>query len=325
MNIKHSLFYYIVLPIYITFLYILIANYDSGDQTVYRELYSAFSNTNWKDVLSVSVYYVTGYELVSPYLLWLGAKLSINKDIYITILNFALVFSLTRWLFHRKTAQVYIFLIITNFYTIVLLTSAERLKISYIFLALAVFYIRNKKMLILFILLAILSHMQTIVLLSGILIYFFIKEYGSQLLRFKINKKLLLQLCLFIVMAAFLFPLLGEEALNKSSAYSSDVSSRDATVVLQAFVLYISVFSLLGRSFAFSLMSMYFIICIIVLGGTRVNMIYFTAVFFILVYEGHLVKIRIKNIPFFIILSYLTYKSISYVGNIFAYGDGFYS
>lgn len=316
--------YFVFFPLFAAALYSLIKNYTGGDQVVYRALYDAFSSTPWDNVLSVSVFYVSGYEIVSPYILWLGAVFGVDKDLYITALNLFLIFVVFKFILNNKSSWFVIFLIVTNFYMIVLFTGAERLKISYIFLVLSALNYKNKSIMVFFALAAIASHMQSIILIVGIAIYYFAKEYGAGLLSFKLNRKLLFNFLFFISVFVFILLFFNEGLSVKGSAYSSDISERSYIVVLQALLLYFSVFFLLGRSFAFLLMSIYFVVCVVFLGGERVNMIYFTAVVFILIKEEYLVTVRKKNLLFLAVLMYLSYKSIGFVANIFIHGHGFY-
>lgn len=324
MNNYRRLFYIFIFPFLIFSLYIIIKNYDNGDQRVYRILYEIFSEASWKEVLKLSVSTVTGHEILSPYILWFGAFIGIDKDIYITFLNLILLYFTCEWLFKNKVSWYIIFLIITNFYLIVLFTSAERLKISYIFLSLCTLQ-KNQKSVFFFALLAIISHMQSILLLIGFAIYFSIKEQSSAIIKFKTNKKFIFGLLFSFLIAVFVIFFLGESLLKKGLGYSSKASELNFTVILQALILYISVSCLFFKNKAFNIMSIYFFICIMILGGSRVNMIYFTAVLFILVYEKKLSKPNKNLIPFLLIALYLSYKSIEYINNVLIYGDGFYS
>lgn len=317
-------FYIFIFPTLIISLYFLISSYDEGDQRVYRAMYDVFADTNWKDVLKVSVSNVTGYEILSPYILWLGSVLGVDKDIYITFLNLILLFLICRWLFSKGVNKCVILLVVTNFYLLVLFTSAERLKISYIFLILCVIQ-KNQRLMFFFAFLAIMSHMQSIILLVGIAIYFYTKEYGSSLIRFKLNKNFLIILSFLIALSFVVVFILGDALLKKGSGYSSRVSERDITIFLQALILYFSAYLLFWKNNAFNLMTTYFLICIFALGAGRVNMIYFTAVFFVLLSEDKLNKLKLNTIPFLLILLFLSYKSIGYINNIIDYGNGFHS
>lgn len=325
MSSYRKFFYFYFLPVYAVFLYIIIFKYTDGDQRVYRTLYNVFSVTDWKDVFKVSISYVTGYEIVSPYILWLGAKLGIEKDIYVTFLNLVLAVIISKWLFSHKVNLFFVLLILSGFYLLVLYTGAERLKISYIFLALAALYMNGRKVFIVFLLLAVLSHLQSVLLVAGLVIYFFSKEYGAGILNFKLNKKIIFKFTLLFLLGLLVFFLLGDAILRKGLGYSSGVSKRDATVLLQAVILYFSVYFIVGRNPSFVLMTLYFMACTYILGGSRVNMIYFTAVLFVLVNEGHLVKLHKVNLLFSAVLLYFSYKSLGFLNNILVYGDGFYS
>lgn len=59
-------------------------------------------------------------------------------------------------------------------------------------------------------------------------------------------------------------------------------------------------------------------IALVIVGGDRINMIAFTMVFGILMYER-----RLKHPLFILLLTYFSVKSIGFIDNILLYGNGF--
>jgi hypothetical protein len=285
-----------------------------GDQVVYRQLYEALRFAPINQALSYSIAYVSGGEPITAIILWSGASLGIDKDLYISFFNTLLVLFLFIFLKKNKASWLSIFLVLTNFYLLVLLTGAERLKFSYLIL-MAAALVEGRLRIVLFAL-APLAHFQSIILLVGIISGSFSKSIRTFLERRTVRKldlyySLILGLFLVVFFAAF-----GKSILGKVYAYisfSRGISEITQITILMAFSLF--VFKDKVRIF---LVLLPIVGAVFLLGGSRVNMIAVSLVIYFLAIEG-----RISSLVSLAFLSYFSFKSIGFIFNIIKYGDGF--
>ena len=301
--------------------YLLVSSYIYGDQLHYRPFYQALGQASFYDVMGLSTKYLSAGEPLSAYVLWFGARLGIEKDLYISFLNSSLLLLLVIFLKNFRVSFIVIILILANYYILVLMTSAERLKISYIFLLSACVVPNYKRWAMLSF--GILSHFQSLIILPSLFIYSRKCNYfiTSNIFKLRIKKIahsaiFLLLICVFL----FLFwgPLLGklQAYLNTEIKFSS---------LYQLLLLLVATLLAAKKKLPVFFVFIYFSIVILFLGGNRVNMIAFSAAVFFLVVERRLSKIDIYNLPFLAIVTYFAYKSTGFVWNIFVHGNGFYS
>ena len=133
MMLKREIFFTILL---LPFLYIisheLISNYVGGDQVHYRAFYHKLESASFMEVMPLAIRNVSSREPLSAYVLWFGSSVGVDKNVYISILNVLLLYGVLLLLNKYSVEKLPIFLMLTNFYVVVLLTGAERLKIAYI-------------------------------------------------------------------------------------------------------------------------------------------------------------------------------------------------
>ena len=110
--------------------YKLTESYIGGDQIGYRKLYSALENSPILLASILSRSYVGGGEPVYAILVWIGSNLQIEKDIYISFFNSVLLYSIYKFCAKNSANIFFISLLLSNYYLIVLATSAERLKFA---------------------------------------------------------------------------------------------------------------------------------------------------------------------------------------------------
>lgn len=309
---RRLLFTVLLLPVFATVSFYLISNYVYGDQVHYRALYSALSHAPFSEAMSVTKRLVAGGEPVTAWLLWLGASLGIDKDIYITIFNVFLLFVLTWFLKRENVGWFVVFLILTNFYLIVLMTGAERLKFGYLFVLLAA--ISRDHLRWFFLLLAPFAHLQMLMFLFGFAIGHFSSPIKKFLTDLKISKRSLKVLLPALLAVTLILALLGEAILFKAERYeASGISEVFQVLVLLAVALFVA-----KDKFRVFLVVSSMVVFVILLGGNRVNMIAFSLVFYFITLER-----RVSSPLFLLLLAYFSYKSIGFVYNILEYGNGF--
>lgn len=316
MKISSSKFYiFIISPVIFGFSYFLISSYLYGDQVVYRKLFEALSSAQLSEVLDLSRANVSGSEPISAILLWVGASLGFDKDIYISIFNTGLILGLFYFLRINRAPWYVIVLVLTNYYLLVLLTGAERLKFAYFFLMLAA--CSKGKHRIFFLAISPLAHFQSVILLAGIAAGYMSDVVRVFFDRWVIPKKYFYLGAIIALLSSFFVLFFGQNVFSKAAFYMR--SSDGVSELFQALVLL--VFSLLvSRDRLRILLALLpMIAAVFLLGGNRVNMIAFSVVFYFLVLER-----RSSSWAFLVLLSYLSYKSIGFYRNLVVYGDAFY-
>lgn len=320
MNLNHinsSRFILLLLfPLLFTYSYILITNYTHGDQTTYRAVYESLSYAHFYDVVEVAQQYISASEWLTFYILWIPAANNINKDIFISLANLLLLSLLFTILRANKVNYKIIFLVLFNYYVIVLMTGAERLKFSIIFLLLAGL-VNNRYLKVFFSLLSMLAHLQTSLFFGSL----FLGQH-SQTLVTAINEKRIKTKDISILVAGILVFLIfftnqhnGIEA--KSNAYLGD--SLRSTDLMQIFLIFVAGIFVLKNKIQFIFAILPLATAVLLIGGQRVNMISVMIFIYLFLKEGK------QNHSFiFIIMIYLSIKSIPFVRNIFEYGNGYY-
>lgn len=303
----------IIIIIFVFFISLWLLNYYlQGDQIHYIKTYKTLSTMS---LIEGYIYYnnvLSSKEFIHFLLSWLLSGY-INKNLFISISNVLLAYFTIKLLIKWKVSLVIIFsIVILNFYFIVLYTGAERLKFGIIFLVISFYYFDNKKIFILFSILAILAHTQTVVIYGSILVYFFIKQIIHIIKFMKIKKSIFYLIFLIII----ILPLVYEQLISKFFAYFYINSFMELYQWSLLFLL--SLFYSKNRSETFVIFLVLGIITLLV-GGSRVNMMsYFVFLFYGLQYKQGL------NTGVVITSIYLFFKSIPFVYSTYMYGDGFY-
>ncbi|KWQ05489.1 hypothetical protein SE27_09660 [Acinetobacter harbinensis] len=156
MLIKKPFFYAIFYSavVFIVSLFVL-PYYIDGDQFYYRDFYKYCFYESLTLSQQFDCYQTTlassepGYFILSKL-----ANAFLDKDLYIAIANAILTFIFSILVFKNYKAvwhrHVFLILLLTNYYLIVMFFAAERLKFSFIFLALALLISGNKKLFLFF-------------------------------------------------------------------------------------------------------------------------------------------------------------------------------
>lgn len=293
----------------------LLQNYTHGDQIYYRIFYEKIAGLSYWDVGPVAKIEIDSNEPLTWLVLWAGSNLGIDKNVWISLLNVVLMTGLFALLMRHKAPWYVVLLIFTNFYFLVLVTSAERLKISYIMLTYAFLMGSSKRYLFLFF--APLSHLQSVIFLAGLVLSSLHEQIRHLIQRFKINKRLLSQSVLLALIATPLVFLLKNGIISKLNAYA-DAFSLFAFANITLLLLVATIATTNKLRMVLALLPMFFAIAVV--GGDRVNMVAVTLALGILMFEQ-----RLKHPLVVLLLLYFSFKSIPFISNVYAYGDGFYA
>jgi len=313
--VNKTFFYSILLvPIFFIYGFILISFYTEGDQYYYRLFYTALADTKITDVMPLALKKVASVEPVSIYVLWSGAVLGIDKDIFISLLNVILLLGLFLFCRRYDAGPLATFLLLTNFYIIVLMTGAERLKIAYIIIFWATLYTSNKGKFLTGI--SGFAHLQNFIMLPSLLLANYSHSIRRLLKAGKFKIGFMVISIAMIVFAALIFIIFNETIMKKAIASISNTDSSIQIINLVILTI-VAIFATRYRWRMFLLLlPMYPAVSI--LGGQRVNMIAVTLALYLLTTE------RALNHPFVLfLLLYFSLKSIPFIKNIILYGTGF--
>lgn len=294
----------------------IIPLYIDGDQLHYRDFYKYC----FYDALTLSQQFFCyqntlgsqepGYFFISKL-----AYLYLEKDIFISISNTILTFFMTLLIlkYYQRNWQRIVFLIfvVTNYYFVVMLLSAERLKFSFIFLIIALLISSNKKIIPFG--LAMLTHIQSILLIGP--------YYLAQVFDKKTNIWIRgLVIFGFVSLSAALFIFLNDHIESKFTSYSSSTNENGTGIIG---VIKTSIFIFLAgisvRKIIPIICGMPLIVLSYFLGSERIGMLAFILYVFTVLYYK-----RKMDILLFVIMLYFSFKSIGFISNVITYGTGYY-
>jgi len=304
----------LLMPLFFGLSMLLLTHYTSGDQVHYWRFYEALSSSNASDVMLLARRHVSSAEPISAYVLWVGASLGIEKNIFITVLNVILLLGILLLMRRHKVPWYVQLLIFSNFYVIVLMTGAERLKIAYIFLVYAALV--PGKLGLSLALASPLAHLQSFILLGGLAASRTSDNMRSIFGRMRMNKKALISGFILAAIAGLVFLFVQEGIIRKATGYMArggGVSELFQVVLLAGVAFFVA-----KDRVRMGLMLISMMVAIFLLGGMRVNMIAFSLFVYLMILEG-----RLQH-PFVLaLLAYFSLKSVFFVRNIFIYGNGF--
>lgn len=290
--------------------------YIDGDQLHYRDFYKYC----FYDALTLSQQFFCyqntlgsqepGYFFISKL-----AYLYLEKDIFISISNTILTFFMTLLIlkYYQRNWQrlIFIILAITNYYFVVMLLSAERLKFSFIFLIIALLISGNKKIIPFG--LAMLTHIQSILLIGP----YYLAQVFDKKTNIWIRGLVILG---FILLSAALFIFLNDHIESKFTSYSSSTDENGTGIIG---VIKTSIFILLAgisvRKIIPIICGMPLIVLSYFLGSERIGMLAFILYVFTVLYYK-----RKMDVLLFVIMLYFSFKSIGFISNVITYGTGYY-
>ncbi|NAW34727.1 hypothetical protein [Halomonas alimentaria] len=318
---KNLAFCIICFPFFYIGSYVLISHYIGGDQVHYRAFYDALSSASYDAVMLLARGYVSSAEPITAYALWFGARAGFSKDVFISLINATFLTFFLLFLRRNRVHPVFVLLLLSNFYIIVILTGAERLKFAYfLFIVSALIEGRSR----FFIIMASpAAHLQSFVFIPAIAIYSYAKKIFEILFTWRLNARFAIAFFCAAGLLVFLLIVFFQALLTKAGYYFSN--DLRFSSLLQVFALSLISFPLLKNKMGAVLLFVYFSVAILLLGGERVNMIAFSVFTFYLLKERAFSSMRVINLPYLAALAYFSFKSFGFIRNIMLYGNGFYS
>ena len=288
--------------------------YQLGDQVFYRALYDYLGHSEFSEITLAQLQFTGSAEPLYGILMWVGSNAGINKDIFIAFLNTFLCLAVLHLLLKRRANFLFIILIFSNYYLLVLLTSAERLKLSYIIFVLAA---ANSSRIAAAILVSFspLLHFQSIITIVARVIGY------APLIRIK--KKISRRSFLLVVLVAptisigaiLFFRRFLSDLANKFTSYIGSGNIFETASI--ALLIIVATFVLSRKMESFLILSTCAVFAY-AFGSGRVNMIAIMLFIYLVVREK-----RTGNPLVLSLMAYFSFKSIGYVLRIFSTGSGF--
>lgn len=288
--------------------------YIDGDQVGYTNAYNNMRGSSISEGLFIYQSNITTIEPIHFLLTWCLTNLYLGKYMVMSFINALLALLIAKLLQKINTNNFIIFfLLLTNFYVYVLFFSAERLKFSFVFLALATLNYDKRLKFLIFLSLAVLTHLQNVILVFAVLLGYGISNF-SQI--FRNTKKYFI---LTVILLSVPIWILKDQLFSKFSVYA-DASNANGFIknTWQAFLLFFFSFYL-SKNKLFTT-SLFFVIILAssLIGSDRITLFaYFIFLSYALRYKR---GVNLINILF---AFYFMIKSVIFIRNIIENGHGF--
>lgn len=165
-------------------------------------------------------------------------------------------------------------------------------------------------------LLALFSHFQSLIFLTGLIFSKFEKSIKLLYLRLAIVKADLIVITAGVLFGGFVLHYFSWKIFSKLEIYLQQTNGVSELFQLTTLLLLLLICSQKKLGLILALLPM--LAAALLIGGDRVNMIGFTIAFYMMISEkSH------NNPVVYSIMIYLSLKTIPFVYNVFKYGDGF--
>ena len=287
-------------------------HYMLGDQEIYRRFFEILPTLSFADGFIHYSQTLTSIEPGYYTISWIFSRF-LEKDLFISILNAILAFYsmqlLIRW---RASIYVAASIVLTNFYFYVLFFAAERLKVSFIFLTMALAHVNGSKFYF-FSALSAISHIQILIVYMMLLFREFSIEFIRIITSGKIKKYFLIGLIAFFLTLV----VMSGQIIEKLSAYV--VIGFDIQSVYKLLVFYFMTLVYSRNRSDVTILFIPLFIAVLMIGDERINMFGY----FVFLYYAIPINIGF-NLGVVLTSAYFFYKTLIVVHNIIVSGDGFF-
>lgn len=283
----------------------VLYNYYYGDPAHYQKYYESLIGRDVIWALRSQRDYLGSSELIYPIVAWVGSNAFIERYVFMAVIDGAMYAFLFNVLRVNQCHPIFIALCLTNFYVVVLATSAERLKFAYIFLFLALMTAGRIKLL--WMALAPLAHFQSLITHGSIFVWHFFAHLSARV-------KVAIGVSATIGAMALLYFFYGA-LLDKFAAYQGRGGLVDILSGMALVGIALAIFQNRMRVFmTFApLIALTF-----VLGSDRMNMVTFTSFLYICLIEK-----KTNHPAVLLVMVYFSIKAIEFIDNVLKYGNGF--
>jgi hypothetical protein len=285
--------------------------YTEGDLVIYREYYSLITDLNSDNLLAVMGFFGS-YDIVFPIFYLPFAYIGLSHYWANSIINGYFCVLLYKILYKYKVSGSVIILIFSNYYTLVLLFPAERSKVAFVFVMLAI--LAKGWSVYKYFILSIFSHLQSV--FYALSIYSSMQvEFVRKVINGKIPKRRLLLISCFILFVCVFLWIFYPVVSYKLEIYNSSlIDDIPKSLMLFGVACYLS-----KERLRMVLLSIPLLFGILLLGGeSRLYMISFYSIFYILIKYG-----VVSNGVFYCWLVFYSLKSYSFIYNTLVSGQGF--
>lgn len=198
------------------FSYIMLQYYIYGDQEHYTRFWNDASAAIYSNLARLQLFDISSVEPLFGVIIWLASR-HFSHDVFISLFNGVFVTALALNLRKFKTPPLISLLILTNFYTVVLLVPAERVKFAFTFFLLSLLFSGWKRVALLCA--APLCHFQIMITYGQIVSAILFRAIRRILQSRKMKKMYLILLTSFMIFAAVFLFKSGEAVARKLTVY----------------------------------------------------------------------------------------------------------
>lgn len=306
--------YLFFLTVAFAFSFVFSSAYRLGDQVFYRDLYSNLAAAGINEIPYLQLFYTGSSEPLYGLIAWVGAQLSIDKEVYFSGINSLFCLVLLHLLRKNSATVLYVVLVFLNFYLFVLLGPAERLKTALLFTIMGAM-VASRQARYGLLIAAFLCHFQTFILIGSRIAGLASRISVGHFLKKKTASLIFVGGPALFILSAWFVSRFSDALISKFESYRGEhgVSSIFDIAILMLISLII-----LKRKFEALLTLSATGVAASLLGAERINMIAFMLFSYFAVSErrtGHPIVIAI--------MIYFAIKGLIFAGSVFMYGTGF--
>lgn len=284
--------------------FILYAYYY-GDPAYYQRYYDSLIGRDVIWALLSQFDYLGSSEVIYPVVAWIGSNAGIERHILMAAFDGLMYAALFLALRKYRCNPIFIALCLTNFYVIVLATSAERLKFAYIFFFLALLAVGRLRLV--WFALAPLAHFQSFITYGSLFIWHFFSRLSAR-------TKVAIGVFALIGTGGTIYFFYGA-LVGKFLSYQGQGGLLD---ILSAFALFSAALVIFPNRLKVFATLAPLIVLTFILGSDRMNMVVFTIFIFICLIEN-----KTRHPVVLLIMTYFSIKSLGFCLNVLEYGNGF--
>lgn len=291
--------------------------YYMGDQRAYKLYYDSLFQMPSSSWITFQRQHLGSSEPLYGYVIGPFAYWGANRIVYLSLWNGLLIACIGHAMVKYRCSVIFSLFVLSNYYLLVAVGPAERLKFAYICLILA-FSLDSMKVKLLLTLISPLFHAQAIIqLVSGVGYYLASNLFSFLRMPLKSIAIVLVSALSFAILAYAYIGWVGQSIEAKSAIYSE--ASGGLSEAIQWAML------LIGGLIAFRRRLAYFVGMMpmgvmTILFGNRVNIATFA-----LFVAVAMVEKKTKSPIVLVVMAYMSYKSIGFMSDVIRYGDGFVS
>lgn len=293
----------------------LLDLYRGGDQEHYDRFWRAMVWTHPSLWSRLQYAYLSSAEPLYRLIIGVGTYLNVDRLTYLSLWNAFFLSLIGYALIKNRSSIPFVIFVFTNFYILVLLSSAERLKFGYIFLLLA-FCVENLRWKTVFSVLSGFAHTQAVIQFMSAAIYYVAVEYRqifatrSGTIALVIGGPTVVGVVMY-----YLINSIGEIVIQKSEFYMGE--SQGIPEIVQWLLILICGTIVFDRRLPFVIAMLPMGVLTSLFGG-RVNVA--TLAFFC----GLALTGRKTTHPLvLLVMAYMSFKSIGFITNVLNTGQGF--